>query len=91
MLPGGVFKQMVSCGKPNCRCARGELHGPYFYHFFKVGGRMQKKYVKPSDLDRVRAECEARRQHQRETRAFRQEWRALQGTVREIERNEPAS
>ena len=28
-LPGAVCQQWVKCGKPNCHCARGELHGPY--------------------------------------------------------------
>ena len=26
-----VVRETVQCGKPRCRCARGEKHGPYFY------------------------------------------------------------
>ena len=87
MLPGGVHRQMVRCGKRNCRCTRGELHGPYFYHFWKEGGRLHKRYIKLADLDRVRAECEARRQCQQEAKVFKEQWRALRDDVREIERS----
>ena len=30
-LRGSVVNQMRRCGKPGCRCAEGELHGPYVY------------------------------------------------------------
>lgn len=31
VLPGALASQERRCGKPGCRCARGELHGPYLY------------------------------------------------------------
>lgn len=31
LLRGSVLSQQRRCGKPGCRCARGELHGPYTY------------------------------------------------------------
>ena len=27
--PGFAYVKLVRCGKENCRCARGRLHGPY--------------------------------------------------------------
>src|SRR5258708_39933733 len=30
-LQGTVLDQRRRCGKPGCRCAGGELHGPYTY------------------------------------------------------------
>ena len=36
-LEGVVIRQMVRCGKPNCECARGELHGPYHYRYWRDG------------------------------------------------------
>ena len=38
-LPGAVCAQWVRCCRPNCRCARGHLHGPYFYRFWREGAR----------------------------------------------------
>ena len=36
---GAICPQMVKCGKPNCKCARGELHDGYSYFFWRLGGR----------------------------------------------------
>ncbi len=30
-LRGSLISQGRRCGKPGCRCAEGELHGPYTY------------------------------------------------------------
>ena len=30
-LRGSLLSQQRRCGKAGCRCARGELHGPYVY------------------------------------------------------------
>ena len=30
-LRGSLLSQQRGCGKAGCRCARGELHGPYVY------------------------------------------------------------
>lgn len=40
--PGVTYQlEHVLCNKPGCR----QLHGPYWYAYWKVGGRMRKKYV----------------------------------------------
>jgi hypothetical protein len=41
-LPAAVCTQYVRCGKSGCKCARGLLHGPYFYCFWREGGKLQK-------------------------------------------------
>lgn len=68
MLPGVVCAQMVRCGKPKCKCARGELHGPYHFRFWRDGGRLRKQYVKAADVAEQQAACEARRQGQKAVR-----------------------
>lgn len=35
----------VRCGKETCRCAVGELHGPYWYAFWSEGGKTRSQYV----------------------------------------------
>ncbi len=37
--------QRVKCGKPNCRCAKGEGHGPYWYAYWWQHGRTRSKYL----------------------------------------------
>lgn len=59
-LPGTLISQYVKCGKPNCKCARGALHGPYWYRFWREDGyRLRKQYVRLADLEQVRAACQA--------------------------------
>ena len=44
-LPGSLQPEWKRCGKPGCRCARAERHGPYWYRFWSEGGRRRKQYV----------------------------------------------
>ena len=84
-LPGVVCVQWVRCGRANCRCARGQRHGPYYYRFWREGGRLRKAYVKAGELDQVRAACRARRQSRHEHNAWWQAWRELLAVVRGAE------
>lgn len=43
---GAICAQYVKCGKPGCKCSRGELHGPYYYQFTREGRRLRKTYVR---------------------------------------------
>jgi len=42
----------VKCGKVGCKCASGELHGPYWYEYFRQGDKVRKRYhgkrIKPA-------------------------------------------
>jgi hypothetical protein len=44
---GGCYRrELVKCGKAKCKCASGELHGPYWYHYsYKPGGGQRKRYI----------------------------------------------
>jgi hypothetical protein len=45
-LGGSLVEQSRRCGKPGCRCAGGELHGPYVYlSVGKAAGRRSLLYV----------------------------------------------
>jgi hypothetical protein len=45
-LAGSLIEQSRRCGKPGCRCAGGELHGPYVYlSVGKTAGRGPLVYV----------------------------------------------
>ena len=46
LLRGTLVSQGRRCGKENCRCADGELHGPYTYVSVpRPGGRPHTVYV----------------------------------------------
>jgi hypothetical protein len=86
---GTVCAQWVRYGKPGCRCARGELHGPYYAWFSREYGQLRKRYVPLADVAAVREACDARRTHKRAARLARedawQRWRRLAEAVREVE------
>lgn len=76
-LPGVVLPQMVRCGKPNCKCASGQkddLHGPYYYRFWREDGRLRKQYVPLDRVDAVRATCEQRQRLEAKRRQCRHQW-----------------
>jgi hypothetical protein len=41
---GSVVIKKVSCGKNNCKCQRGDLHGPYRYVVRRHGDSLQWEY-----------------------------------------------
>ena len=86
--PGTVHAQYVRCGKPNCRCAHSELHGPYYYHFVRTGGKLKKRYLKAWEIEQFQAACAARQQSEKQRRARDSElWRqlrVLQAELREL-------
>jgi hypothetical protein len=84
-LPGAVCAQWVRCGRRNCRCARGQLHGPYHYHFWRQGGRLRRRYVRPADVPRVRAACQARREEKRQLAQGWACWRELVDSLKEVQ------
>lgn len=47
-------KASVRCGKEKCKCASGDLHGPYWYAYWSEGGKTKSAYVgkrRPSHKD----------------------------------------
>jgi len=49
VLAGSLVEQTRRCGKPECRCADGEPHGPYVYLSPRPQGRGKLRYV-PGEL-----------------------------------------
>lgn len=42
---GAVVRRFTVCGKPGCRCQRGEKHGPFWYLSEKEAGRTRLRYL----------------------------------------------
>jgi hypothetical protein len=38
-------RELVRCGKKGCKCADGQLHGPYWYAYWTEGGKTRSQYV----------------------------------------------
>ncbi len=56
VLRGTLIKRFRKCGKPHCRCATGEPHGPNYYLLIKQrDGSTVTVPVLPDDRATVRA------------------------------------
>ena len=56
VLAGSLAEQPRRCGRPGCRCADGEPHGPYAYFTPRPHGRGRVRYV-PAPLAQVVRRC----------------------------------
>jgi hypothetical protein len=50
---GSVVLERVRCGKTNCRCSQGHLHGPYRYWHYYEAGKVRRKYLGRGLVDLV--------------------------------------
>ncbi len=86
MAIGGVHVQFVRCGKENCKCAAGILHGPYYAYFRRVNGRLRKRYLRKDEVAGfIKALDAVGSFHQRETSLLNRSWNTF-SEVREIVR-----
>jgi len=53
MLSGSLYSTYKKCGNQSCRCARGELHGPFNYLSKKVEAKTVLAFVKKADEKQV--------------------------------------
>ncbi|MCA1565740.1 MAG: hypothetical protein LC803_08910 [Acidobacteria bacterium] len=37
--------ESIRCGKKGCKCAEGNLHGPYWYAYWKEKGKSRSQYI----------------------------------------------
>ena len=55
ILRGSLMERYLTCGNPNCKCAKGERHGPMWYLTITLGpGRTTGGIVPAEKVDQVR-------------------------------------
>jgi hypothetical protein len=55
ILRGSLMERYLTCGNPDCKCARGERHGPVWYLSVTLDQKHRKGSTVPSDqVDQVR-------------------------------------
>ena len=86
-IRGSLMAQYKCCGRDNCRCAKGYLHGPFFYHVRYVEGIRYKTYVKKADFERIKAGIEAFRARKRKQRESAAEQRTMLREFRDARRS----
>ena len=78
---GSLHLEWKRCGKADCRCGGGALHGPYWYRHFREDGRQRKQYV---PVQRVAFELELQADRRRQHAATR----SMANTLSELRRLE---
>jgi hypothetical protein len=81
-----ICEQYRKCGKAGCRCINGELHGPYYFHFYRVNGQLKKTYIRKADAKDLWEMYCLRRETQRKRAADRKEFAELCRDLRRIDR-----
>ena len=57
LLRGSLIERYLRCGKPGCKCAQGEGHGPkYYLSVSHYGQQPQMDYI-PQDYQSQASEC----------------------------------
>lgn len=87
---GGVYRQLVRCGKNSCRCRRAGENHVAFYLLIRVDGIQRKKYVPKAAVPSIIAMVSAARTQRKEFRNARIEalttYRSIKQYVASIER-----
>jgi uncharacterized protein DUF6788 len=76
LTPGSFYLMRRKCGKPNCRCARGQLH-PAWVLTRSEAGRHKLYGVPASERARLRQRAAAYRRWQRARASFVKQTAAL--------------
>jgi hypothetical protein len=58
-LSGSIHVEWRTCGRANCRCARGHRHGPYYVRRWRESDRQRKAYIRADTLPSVVLAIEA--------------------------------
>ena len=53
MIAGSIYATYKKCGNKNCLCAKGELHGPFYYLSRKEEGITKLTFVRRADEDTI--------------------------------------
>jgi len=63
------------------RTVAGRTYGPYWFRFWREGGRLRKAYVRAADLESIRTACLAARDERTRVAARRSEQKSERATL----------
>ncbi|KXA91087.1 hypothetical protein AKJ57_02575 [candidate division MSBL1 archaeon SCGC-AAA259A05] len=60
LSPGAIQTKWLTCGNPNCKCKRGEKHGPYYYLAYRdrKTGRTTTVYIPEEKVPELKERIE---------------------------------
>ena len=84
MIHGLAHEVFRKCGKKNCRCAKGSLHGPYPALSINKKGKQIIKMVRKTDMSSVLKQSERFRYFQQTLARIRKINKEIDGLLTEI-------
>ncbi len=63
MVSGSIYSAYKKCGNKRCRCARGNLHGPFSYLSRKVEGKTILTFIRKADQDKITRQAQNYRKY----------------------------
>ena len=63
MVSGSIYSTYKKCGNKKCRCAKGELHGPFNYISKRVDGKTILTFVRRADENKITKEAKNYREY----------------------------
>jgi hypothetical protein len=80
LLRGSLLERPKFCGKPGCKCTKGQPHPPSLYLSRLVKGTVRHLFIRAADHERARKEA-------RSYKAYRQalrRWRSIDRELNQI-------
>jgi len=84
LIAGSFYEMYKRCGRPGCRCARGDLHGPFPVVAVAREGRRSTRSVPRDRVQEVRHKTLAYRTFQQKRRQLERAMRRLTEIVKAI-------
>lgn len=85
LIRGSVVRRLSVCGKPGCRCARGEKHGPFWYLCRSEGGRNRMVYLGRDKAEPVLVRVAEYRRWRKLRQRLRKAWQAMEAALDRLE------
>lgn len=86
-LPVWITSQYTYCKKGNCKCTRGEPHGPFYYMFFKQAGKVTHRYLPEKKLDTISGQSNAYRGYNQRLARINKINKEIEGLLRQHQKN----
>lgn len=64
MIMGSIYESYRTCSYSNCRCHKGQKHGPFPTISYSINGRLKSRPIRRNDVADVQAKASAYKRFQ---------------------------
>jgi len=85
LLRGSLLERPKFCGKPGCKCTKGQPHPPSLYLSHLEKGIVRHLFIRAKDHERARKEARSYKEQRQALRRWRAIGKELNGIWEEME------